>query len=181
MFDFEWGALLGALLVFGARVGDVSLGTIRNIYTIRGQRGVSFALGFLESLIFITAISAVLRGEMSVLRTIGYAGGYATGIYVGITVEAWIASGWQIVRVITREKTDLAVKLREMGWAVTEVAGEGRDGPTPILFLVVRRKKVKAVLAAVTEQAANAFVTIEGAGKVINGVANPIAAAALRK
>ncbi|MEM6560932.1 MAG: DUF5698 domain-containing protein, partial [Planctomycetota bacterium] len=180
MGDFDWFAVLGALLVFGARIGDVSLGTIRNIYTIRGQRRVSFALGFIESLIFITAISAVLRGEMSLLRTIGYAGGFATGIYVGITVEGWIASGWQIVRVVARGKTELAATLREQGWAVTEVAGEGRDGPTPILFLVVRRKKVKHVVAAVTAEAPSAFVTIEGAGKVINGVANPVAAAALR-
>ncbi|MEM9754238.1 MAG: DUF2179 domain-containing protein, partial [Planctomycetota bacterium] len=78
-------------------------------------------------------------------------------------------------------KTELAATLREQGWAVTEVAGEGRDGPTPILFLVVRRKKVKHVVAAVTAEAPSAFVTIEGAGKVINGVANPVAAAALRK
>lgn len=181
MSDFDWYLVLGPLLVFGARVADVSIGTVRNIYTIRGQRGVSFCLGFIESLIFITAISAVLRGEMSIPRTIGYAGGYATGIFVGITVEAWIASGWQIVRVVTREPNGLASKLRDMGWALTEVAGEGRDGPTPILFLVVRRKKVKHVLAAIHAQAPNAFVTVEGAGKVINGVANPVAATALRK
>lgn len=173
--------VIGPLLIFAARVLDVSIGTVRNIYTIRGQRALSLGLGFIESLIFLTAISGVLSSELNVPRMIGYAGGYACGIYVGITVESWIASGYQIVRVIAKDSPDLAATLRDEGWPLTQVTGEGRDGPTAILFLVMRRRRVPALLHAIRRAAPSAFITVESAGKVIGGVANVAAGTALRK
>ena len=157
------------MLIFAARVLDVSIGTVRSIYTIRGQRGISVGLGFVESLIFISAISGVLAGEMSWPKMIAYAGGFACGIAVGLTVEQRIASGWWVIRVIAREKGEqLAERLRDEGHAVTEMAGRGRDGPVPILLAVVRRKRAKLVLAAIRDAAPGAVVTVESAGNVIN-------------
>jgi uncharacterized protein YebE (UPF0316 family) len=45
-----------ALGILALRICDVSVGTVRVIYTIRGQRFVSACLGTLESGIWIFAI-----------------------------------------------------------------------------------------------------------------------------
>ena len=185
---FDFWLILGPLLIFIARIGDVSIGTVRNIYTIRGYRKISFFLGFFESIIFISAISGVLAGISSGegglekwLKIMGYAGGFASGIFVGLTIESWIASGWQVVRVIAKDAPELDDAIRAAGWGVTEVLTEGRDGPGRLLFIVSKRRKTKKLLDVVHAHAPNSFITVDPAGRVIGGMANPSAAAAIRK
>jgi uncharacterized protein YebE (UPF0316 family) len=165
---FDVTMLLGAAAIFLARVCDVSIGTVRAIYTIRGQKGVSVALGFLESLIFISAISGVLAGAMSPPKMIAYAGGFACGILVGLMVEGRIASGWWVIRVIGGGTTELAGKLREAGHAITELEGRGKDGPVVILLAVVRRRRAKPLMSLIRREAPKAVVTVESAGSVMN-------------
>ncbi len=169
----DYAVLAGAGIIFLARVVDV--------YTIRGQRLPSVALGFVESLVFIAAISGVLAGEMSVPKMLGYAAGFACGIWIGLTIESWIASGWWVVRIIGRDDSQaLLARLRSDGHAVTAMTGEGRDGPVPILLTVVQRRKAKEVMAVVRQMSPHAFVTVESAGAVINGHASAGKALSLR-
>lgn len=172
--ELDFTLLIAPLLIFTARVCDVSIATVRVIYTIRGQKLISVVLGFFESLIFITAISGVLAGAMDPLKMLSYAGGFAAGIYVGLKVEARIASGWWVLRVIARGNADEVVQtLRDEGFAVTEVDGRGREGPVPIFFAVVRRRRAPAVLKILRERAPRAFVTVESAGSVMNAHVPP--------
>ena len=162
LFFGDWSLLGGALLIFALRVLDVSIGTVRSIYTIQGRRRVSIVLGFCESAIFITAVSGVLGGEGGWLHKLAYAGGFAAGIGVGMAVEGWIASGWTMVRVVARDGwQELVDGLRTSGVAVTTVQGEGRDGPVPVLFAVVRRRDAKGVLDRVRTHSPGAFVTTD--------------------
>lgn len=165
------GALLAAGLICLARVCDVSLGTIRTIYTLRGRKVVSSIIGLVESTIFITAISSVLAAGLGEpLKIIGYVSGYALGIYIGISLEGLIASGWTMIRVITRDSADeLTERLREQGEAVTRVMGEGRDGPVPVLFVVVRRKRARKTLKMLRKTSPRAFITVDSVGQAIGG------------
>src|SRR3954464_1023354 len=99
-------ALLGALLIFFLRLCDVSLGTLRSLYVVRGDRRVAVPLAFGESLIWVVAIARIMKevNDGHTYNMLAYAGGYAAGCYVGITIERWIASGWVLVRVITRNE-----------------------------------------------------------------------------
>ncbi|MEL7237574.1 MAG: DUF5698 domain-containing protein [Planctomycetota bacterium] len=173
--------LLGAFLIFLARILDVAIGTMRGIYTMRGYRKMATLLGFFESLIFIVALSGVLHGELNLPRILAYAAGFAGGIYVGISIEAFIGSGWQVVRVIARDYPELDEAVRAAGWAVTEVPAEGRDGPTKILLIVSRRRRVKKLIELVNAEAPGAFITIDGTGRVIGGMTSPMSATAIRK
>lgn len=165
------GALLAAGLICLARICDVSLGTIRTIYTLRGRKVVSSIIGLVESTIFITAISSVLAAGLGEpVKIVGYVIGYATGIYVGISLEGLIASGWTMIRVITRDSADeLTERLREQGEAVTRVMGEGRDGPVPVLFVVVRRKRARKTLKMLRKVSPKAFITVDSVGQAIGG------------
>src|SRR3982750_4243992 len=114
--------LLLAFSIFCLRVTDVSIGTVRVIFTIRGARLISMVLGFVESSVFIFAVSRVLSGERNLLTMIGYASGFATGTFVGITLEQWITSGSVLVRIISRSH---AIRLKELlaseGFGVTAI------------------------------------------------------------
>ena len=169
--DISLAAVLAAGVICLARICDVALGTIRTIYTLRGRKFVAAGIGLVEVTIFILAISSVLGGGIQdPLKIVGYITGYTIGIFVGITIEGWIASGWSMLRIISRESAhELVERLRRDGEAVTQIMGEGRDGPVPILFVVLRRKRAKTVLRIVREVAPRAFVTVEGVGQAIGG------------
>lgn len=165
-------AILGGLGIFLARICDVSLGTVRTIYMLRGRRLVASVLAIGEAAIFITAISAVLAGGVTSepLKVIGYVLGYSTGVFVGMSIEQFIASGWTMLRIVDRENSsEVTERLRAAGEAVTTVLGQGRDGPSPILFVVIRRKRTKRILRLVRDLSPRAFVTVESVGQAING------------
>jgi len=82
---FAWVVL--PVLIFIARVADVSLGTVRVIFITRGLKYFAPIVGFLEILIWLLAIGQIMRNLSHPICYIAYAGGFATGNYVGI----WIA------------------------------------------------------------------------------------------
>jgi len=49
------------LLIFAARIIDVSLGTLRIIFVSRGQRQLAPLLGFVEVFIWIVVVSQITR------------------------------------------------------------------------------------------------------------------------
>jgi len=77
----------GMLLIFFARIFDVSLGTIRIILIARGYRYIAPILGFFEVLIWLAAINIVLSSLQSVASYIIYAAGFAAGNYIGMILE----------------------------------------------------------------------------------------------
>jgi uncharacterized protein YebE (UPF0316 family) len=163
-------SILLALSIFFLRVTDVSIGTVRVIFTIRGLRLVSMILGFCESGVFIFAVSRVLTGERHPLQMIAYACGFATGTFVGITLEGWIASGSVLVRIISRNH---AIRLKELlaseGFGVTATQGQGYGGDVLILFVVAARRKKNLVLSSVQRIDPDAFITVEPVSQAIGG------------
>ena len=120
---------LGALLIFGMRLADVSLGTIRMILSFQGRSFIAAAIGFVEVTIFILAIGKVVGSLDSPMNVLAYSGGFAGGTLLGIGIENRIALGTRFVRVITHRLNDHLVKaLREAGFGVTRVVGGGCTG-----------------------------------------------------
>lgn len=150
------------LLIFCARICDVSIGTVRTMLVIAGHRFISAILGFLEVIIWVLAVGGALAYLTNPFALMGYAGGFATGVLIGMTIEERLALGYRMVRVIsTRSDLDVSASLREKGYRVTRVDGRGRSGPVEIAFLVVRRKRLQEVMNILTEVNPEAFITIE--------------------
>ena len=76
--------------IFFARVADVTLGTMKVIYVTQGSRWIAACLGFFETLIWLGAISQVMKNLTTWHCYVAWAIGYAAGIYVGITIVQWI-------------------------------------------------------------------------------------------
>lgn len=138
-----WG--VSALIII-ARIADVSLGTLRTVSVIQGRRGVSWFLGFAELLIWVFAVSTVIHNLHQPIYAVSYAFGFATGNYVGLTFERWLAFGEQVVRVFTRQGPKIAAQLRSEGFRVTSFPAEGRDGPIQMLFIEIPRKKTQHII-----------------------------------
>lgn len=156
-----WGVLLSCLLIVGARIIDVSLGTIRTICVVNGRRGVAWCLGFFEVLVWILVVSNVIENLQNPAYAIAYALGFATGNFIGITIDRRLAFGEQVVRVFTRKGAELADYLRDGGFRVTEFAGMGRDGPVQLLFIETPRRLASKAAAQARKYDADCFIVVD--------------------
>jgi uncharacterized protein YebE (UPF0316 family) len=159
----EWQRVaLGAAFIFLCRVSDVSIDTLRVISIVKGQRGLAAVFGMLASGIFIVALATMFRPPIHWLQMVGYAAGFGVGTLVGMTLAAWLSSEFVLLRVLSRPPGGpISDRLRSGGFAVTAVAGEGRDGPVEILFSVVRRSQARKALDLVRAVDAKAFIVLE--------------------
>src|SRR5260221_2869561 len=133
---------LSALLIFALRVTDVSIGTLRTLFTVRGRKYVSASLAFCEASVFILALSHVMKGINSPPKMFAYAAGFAVGNFCGITIERWIGSGTILARIVSNN-TLLMLALREPGFGVTVIHLQGRESDVMLLLVVAPRRRGK--------------------------------------
>ncbi|MCC7572907.1 MAG: DUF2179 domain-containing protein [Candidatus Methanofastidiosum sp.] len=150
------------LLIFLARVLDVSLGTMRIIFVSKNLKKLAPIVGFFEVFIWINVIGQVMQNVNSIIHYLAYAAGFAAGNYVGIVIEERLAVGHVIARIITKENTDKIIDfLRKEKCGVTIVDAYGKKGEVKILFTVIKRKKLEPIYEAIDKYAPNSFVSIE--------------------
>jgi len=154
--------MLGAVFIFLCRVSDMSIDTLRVVSIVKGHRVRAMAFGMLASGIFIVALATLFRPPIHWLQMVGYAAGFGVGTLVGMTLASRLSAEFVLLRVLNRSPSGLiGERLRAGGFAVTSVAGQGRDGPVEILFSVVRRGREREALDVVRAVDAKAFVVLE--------------------
>lgn len=152
---------LTPLLIFLARLTDVSMGTIRIVLISRGFRRWATVIGFFESLLWLLAITQVMQQLDRPIHLFAYAGGFAGGTWLGVTLESKIALGLVAVRVITQhDATDLIEALSDARFGVTSVAARGVQGRVRLVFSIVPRKESQRVLDIVRSVHPDAFVSV---------------------
>ena len=166
---FNWVVL--PLLIFSARLLDVPMGTMRHIFLARGFRNIVPILGFFEVLIWVLAMSQIMKNLNNVMCYLAWAGGFATGTYVGMYIENKIALGMQVLRIIThQDSTPLIKALSEENVGITTIDGHGAKGPVKIIFTILKRKNLEKVLSLIGKHNPNAFYTIEDVRMSSQGV-----------
>jgi uncharacterized protein YebE (UPF0316 family) len=149
-------------LIFLARIGDVSINTIRIIYVLGGRRLTASLLGFFESFIWLMAIRQIFEHLDNWICYIAYPAGFACGIFVGMMIEERIAYGKVIVRIITRKEiAELLRYLTAEGFRYTHVNAVGPDGHENLVFTVLERERLEELLLKLKGILPTAFYTVE--------------------
>ncbi len=150
------------LLIFVARIADVSINTIRIIYVLGGRRMTATLLGFFESFIWLMAIRQIFEHLDNWICYVAYPAGFACGIFVGMIIEERIAYGKVIVRIITRKDvTDLLGFLNREHFRYTHVNAAGPDGHENLVFTVLERESLDDLLNKLKDILPTAFYTVE--------------------
>ena len=162
---FKWVIL--PILIFLARLTDVSLGTMRIIFVSRGVKYLAPVIGFVEVNIWLLAIGQIMENlsnnnPNSIVCTLAYAGGFATGSFLGILIEEKVSIGLVLLRLISRHDTkELIEYLKSENYGVTIHDAEGVKGPVKIIFAVIRRKDLHNVLDRINQIHPHAFYSVE--------------------
>jgi len=166
---FTWVVL--PLLIFLARISDQTIGTLRLIFLSKGQKKLAPFLGFFEVIIWLIAVSQIMKHLDNVFCYIAYGGGFAMGNYIGMVVEEKLSIGNVIIRIIPRiDTSELIAYLRENNYGVTSVEAEGAKGKVNIIFTIIERKDVEHVVSIINRFNPNAFYTIEEVKAINEGI-----------
>jgi len=154
------------LLIFSARICDVTLGTLRSICVVRGIRFASL-LGFFEIWIWILVIGVVVQNLDSAVNYLAYAGGFATGNFVGMTIGKKMIMGHLVLQVISNKNHYMIInELEKSGYGMTVVDAYGRDGSVKMIFTVIRRERLKDALKTINGIDESAFYSVEEVRRV---------------
>ncbi|HZK44474.1 MAG TPA: DUF5698 domain-containing protein [Syntrophomonadaceae bacterium] len=149
------------LFIFFARIIDVSLGTVRMILVIRGDKLPASLIGFFEILVYTIALGLVVGSLDDPVKLIVFCTGFALGIYVGSIIEERLALGFRGLQVtINKEYAHIVEELREEGFPVTCWDASGKAGPKLVLNIIVKRNMAQLVADKVYEKDATAFVVL---------------------
>ncbi len=163
LFDY----LIMPLLIFISRVADVSINTLRFMFMMNGKKKIVPILGFFEALIWLLAIGQIFQNIDNPLSYLAYAGGFAMGNYVGMTLDEKLALGRVLVRVITPNSLPILLEfMKEKNYRFTSVDAEGRYGKVNLLFTVMKRDQLPEFISRVKQMDEKAFYTIESVKRV---------------
>ncbi|MDP3914899.1 MAG: DUF2179 domain-containing protein [Bacteroidota bacterium] len=149
------------LLIFLARIADVSIGTIRIVMVAKGQKMIAPILGFFEVLIWLLAISKIMQNLDNWVCYVAYGAGFATGNYIGMIIEEKLAMGIVQLQIITRrDAQDLIEKLKSEGYGITHQEAHGAIEEVSIIYSIIKRTELAHVVDIIRTYNPKAFYSI---------------------
>ena len=166
---YTW--ILLPVLIFSARIFDVTLGTIRVIFITRGMKSLAALAGFIEILIWLLAIGQIFKNINNIACYLAYAGGFASGSFLGIYIVEKLSIGKVIIRIITaRDATKLVEFLKTENYGVTTLCAQGAEGPVKVVFSIINRQDLEQVVEIVKKFNPQAFYSIEDVRFATEGI-----------
>ena len=141
--------ILVCFIVCGAKIVEISISSLKTCMMVKGQRLKAAGLGFIECTIWGLVISTIIGtlGD-NIFLLFFYCIGYATGLFLGSTIEGKIALGTSNLELIANDESTekITALLREKGKGYTVFAGHGSTEKMNMIFIVLPRKETAKML-----------------------------------
>lgn len=165
--------MITCLQIFAARIVDVSLGTLRTVFFVKGKTIEPFIIAFFEVLVwYAVARTALNTTGNTVLIAISYAGGYATGTFVGSLLSHKLIKGTVGVQIVVKDGSDKLINsLRKKGYAVSviELKNDYEGNNKDMLYIQVNNRNLKELTNMVKKFDKNAFIVVNETKLIQNG------------
>lgn len=165
--------LLICVKIFSARIIDVTLGTLRTIYTVKGKTIIAGLIALIEVFIWFLIAREALNTEIdSIWIALAYSGGYATGTMLGSTISNKFINQLISVEVITTKATlENISKIREAGFglSVVDTKNSINEENNKIIFITLNSKNLEKLKKIIRDIDDKAFVVIKESKIVQNG------------
>lgn len=158
--------------IFLAKMAEVSLSTVRIVLVGRGEKLKGAAIGFFEVLLWVVVAANVLTTVASdPLKILVYCAGFSCGIYLGMVIEDKLAIGTACIQAVVphNSRDELSQTLRDKGFGVTAVQGQGRNGPVVVLMVYLKRRCLPEASELIRESCPDAMITINDVRSLRNG------------
>ena len=160
------------ITIFLAKILEVSLMTVRTVLLTRGEKVYGSIIGFIEVVIWLYVVSAVLVGiKDDPIRMIVYALGFACGNYLGSFLEEKLALGILTINVIASKENGekIALILRKQNIGVTALMAEGINETKKMLVIHVKRKRKNEIIKLIENTEIQCVISINDTRTVHGG------------
>lgn len=161
------------LIVCAAKIVEITIQSLKTCMMVKGQRLKAAGLGFIECTIWGLVISTIIGtlGDNIFLLAF-YCVGYATGLFLGSTIENKIALGTSNLELIANDESTKKIteylKSKNMGYTVFD--GYGSTDKMNMIFIVLPRKETPKVLKEIRKLCDNkVFVVASEVSKYAGG------------
>ena len=165
--------ILVCLLVCAAKIVEITIQSLKTCMMVKGQRLKAAGLGFVECIIWGLVISTLI-GTLGddLLLLVFYCVGYATGLFLGSTIENKIALGTSNLELIASDESTAKITayLKENDRGYTVFEGHGSKEKMNMIFVVLPRKETPRVLKEIRKSCDNkVFVAVSEVSKYAGG------------
>ena len=165
--------ILVCLLVCAAKIVEITIQSLKTCMMVKGQRLKAACLGFVECTIWGLVISTLIGtlGD-NLLLLVFYCAGYATGLFLGSTLESKIALGTSNLELIAGDESTekITAYLKDNGRGYTVFGGQGSKEKMNMIFIVLPRKEVSGTLKDIRRVCDNkVFVAVSEVSKYAGG------------
>jgi uncharacterized protein YebE (UPF0316 family) len=161
------------LKIFFARIIDVTLATLRTVYSVKGKTLLAGLIGFIEATIWFIVVKEALNTNIeSPFIVMSYAGGFATGSILGTFVSKKFVNSLIKVEVITTKATPNNVekiRLEGFGVSVLDILDNDGDVDKKMLIITLKSKHLEELKRILRHIDRNAFVVVNESKIVQNG------------
>lgn len=161
------------LKVFFVRILDVSLGTTRTIVMVKEKTKLASLIGFVEVLIWFLVVKEALNTDInSIWVAISYAGGFATGTFIGgFLSNKFIKGNFGVQVILSKNDNKVVNALREEGYAVSviDVKGKDEENEKYMLFIEIDKRNFENLRDLIKNLDPKAFIVVNETRMVQNG------------
>lgn len=160
-------------IVCAAKIIEITIQSLKTCMMVKGERLKAAGLGLVECAIWGLAISTIIGtlGDNLFLLAF-YCVGYATGLFLGSTLENKIALGTSSLELIANdENTEKIIEyLDQNSRGYTVFDGKGSKEKMNMIMIVLQRKDASAVLKEIRKICQNnVFVVVDEISKYAGG------------
>lgn len=159
---------LTCLKIFFARMIDVCLGTIRTVNIVKGHKFTAMIIAFIEVMIwFVIAREALNSVFDSWFIPISYAGGFATGTFIGTFLSNKLIGGHLTLNVITSKINQKNIDLiKKRGFGVSIINTQDNKS---MLLIEIDKKHLNELKELIKSIDSSAFIIVNETTYVHNG------------
>lgn len=161
------------LKIFFARITDVTLATLRTVYSVKGKTLLAGIIGFIEATIWFIVVKEALNTDIqSPFIVISYAGGFATGSILGTYVSKTFVNSLISVEVITTKGTKEnieKIRLEGFGVSVVDTIYNISETDSKMLIITLNSKHLEDLKRILRHIDREAFIVVNESKIVQNG------------
>ena len=158
------------LKIFFVRIIDVSLGTVRTIFSVKGKNLIAILIGFAEITVWFLVVKEALNtDENSLWIVFSYASGFSTGTYIGGIISNKFIKSNLGVQVITNNNNIINI-LRDNGFGVSVIDIKGKkDEKKYMLYISITNKNYTELEKIIKSYDEKAFIVVNEIKNIENG------------
>ena len=156
--------------IFFARLIDVSLGTIRTVFTVKDKHLIASIIGLGEVIIwFLVVQEALMATSNNFWIAFSYSVGFAVGTYIGGKISNKLINSKLGLQVILSKKDDnILKKIRRAGYAISVINVLGEEEKY-MLYIQIDSKQYNHLLHLLNRLDKDAFIVVTETKVVVNG------------